>query len=94
MQYLIDQKVYANLEIGEPKITIQIPLNFEVNDFYIIDEEYFKHEEDIYDDINVYDPSKSTTHDIIEEFNSYQTYYFQSASLYKDNFILITKVMN
>ena len=91
MQYLIDQKVYANLEIGEPKITIQIPLNFEVNDFYIIDEVYFNHEEDIYDDINVYDPSKSNTHDIIEEFNSYQTYYFQSASLYKDNFYFNNK---
>ena len=91
MQYLIDQKVYANLEIGNPKVTIQIPLNFEVNDFYIIDKSFAKFEDNNYKDIQFYDLSKTDSHEQIEYYESYQTDYFLYASYDKDIFYFNNK---
>ena len=37
MQTIVSTKVYAIIEIGTPKKTIEIPIDFDSNDFYISD---------------------------------------------------------
>ena len=37
MQTFVSTKVYAIIEIGTPKKTIEIPIDFDSNDFYIPD---------------------------------------------------------
>ena len=54
MKNIIQQKVYANIEIGTPKKTIQIPLNFNSNDFFIVNSGEADFKPDFFSDMKFY----------------------------------------
>ena len=66
-EYYIEQRIYANLEIGEPKQIIQIPLNFDSNDFYIVDDDVFSNDSQKFSNFKFYDSDSSKDHNIIDE---------------------------
>ena len=90
---IIEQKLYANIEIGSPKKTIQIPLTFDSNDFYIVD--YYVYDrvtnKDRYSDISFYNSSDSWTFDFIENDYHYTGDNFDCASYTKDFFYFNNK---
>lgn len=61
MTNIILQRIYANIEIGTPKKTIQIPLLFDANEFFIGDNPIGKFDENFFTDLKFYDVSKSET---------------------------------
>ena len=67
IQYYIEQRAYANFEIGSPKQTVQIPLKFDSNDFYIIDNDILHNDTTRFSGFKLYDSSKSSNYMIIEE---------------------------
>ena len=66
-EYYIEQRIYANLEIGEPKQIIQIPLKFDSNDFYIVDDDFFLNDSQKFSNFKFYDSDSSKDHNIIDE---------------------------
>ena len=58
---IINKKLYAEIEIGIPKQTIEIPLDFNSNDFYISDFHFnnFDSNSKYFSDIKFYNSSKS-----------------------------------
>ena len=58
---ILNTKLYAEIEIGIPKQNIQLPLDFNTNDFYISDIplEYFESNSKLNSDLKFYDASKS-----------------------------------
>ena len=85
MRNIIQQNVYANIEIGVPKRIIQLPLKFDSNDFYIVNYDMVQKDSDKYDNIKVYNSSKSSSFDISDDI-----YYvgndFELATYNKDTF--------
>ena len=61
MNNTIIQRIYANIEIGTPKKTIQIPLLFDANEFFIGDNPKGQFDENFFNDLKFYDVSKSNT---------------------------------
>ena len=59
---LVKQQLYANIDIGTPKRTIQIPLAFESNDFYIADLPKNDYESDRFNDLMFYNATSSSTY--------------------------------
>ena len=86
MRNIIQQKVYANLEIGTPKKTIQIPLNLDSNDFFIVDSGDADFKPDYFSDIKFYDSSSSTSWIDLEEGDYKHADDFDMASYYKEIF--------
>ena len=87
MRNLVYTKVYADIEIGTPKEYIQIPLNFESNDFYISQnpkKDFFKKPEKL-DELKFYNYSNSKTCVIVEE-GEYNGDNFKLSKYYKDVF--------
>ena len=66
---IINTKLYAKIYIGIPKQNIEIPLDFNSNDFYIsdINFKYFDSNGKLYTDIKFYDSSKSTSLSSLED---------------------------
>ena len=87
MRNIVYSQVYANLEIGTPKKSIQIPLEFESNDFYISDnaKNQFLKEPDRWNEINFFNINNSDTCEIVEE-KEYDGDNFWSSKYYKDIF--------
>ena len=58
---IINTKLYAKIELGIPKQNIEIPLDFESNDFYISDINFINNDSkvELYPDIKYYDSYKS-----------------------------------
>ena len=58
---IINIKLYTQLSIGTPKQSIEIPLDFTSNDFYISDNpiEYFNKNSNLFSNIHFFDSSKS-----------------------------------
>ena len=61
MNNIIFQRIYANIEIGTPKKTIQIPLLFDANEFFIGDNPANHFDKDYFKDLKFYDVEKSET---------------------------------
>ena len=87
MRNIVYSQVYANLEIGTPKKSIQVPLEFESNDFYISDnaKNQFLKEPDRWNEINFFNINNSDTCEIVEE-KEYDGDNFWSSKYYKDIF--------
>lgn len=66
---IIFQRLYANIEIGTPKSTIQIPLLFDTNEFFIGDEPLNLFDNKSFSDLKFYSMSKSSSDE--EEDDSY-----------------------
>ena len=87
MRRLVYTKVYANFELGTPKQSAQIPLNFESNDFYISKNARLEFSKfpDYFDNLNFFNNSISTSCIKAEE-KSYDGDNFISSDYYKDVF--------
>ena len=87
MRNLVYTKVYANLEVGTPKESIQIPIEFESNDFYISEnarEKFLKYP-DKWDEIKFFNSTNSKTCEKVEE-EEYDGDNFDKSQYYKDIF--------
>ena len=58
MENIINQRVYANINIGTPKQEIQIPLLFDTNEFIIGDNPKDKFYEKDFSDLKFYSSAK------------------------------------
>ena len=58
---IINIKLYTELSVGTPKQSIEIPLDFTSNDFYISDNpiEYFNKNNNLFSNIHFFDSTKS-----------------------------------
>ena len=86
---LVKQQLYANIEIGTPKTTIQVPLAFESNDFFIADSPKNEYESDRFNDLMFYNSTSSSSYygdEDQEDYYSYQGDLFQVATYQKDIF--------
>ena len=90
MEYFVYQNAYANLEVGHPKQSIQIPLKFETNDFYIVDYDIFTEKDNYFSGYKLYNSSESNTHEEVD-WNFKDGDYFQMARLDKDIFYFNNK---
>jgi hypothetical protein len=62
MEYLIKQKLYANIEIGTPKKSVDLPLEFYSNDFYIGDNPKNYYNSTRFSEFNFYISNESKTY--------------------------------
>ena len=85
MEYYIDQLAYANFEIGSKRQKVQIPLKFDTNDFYIVDNSSFEYDPKKFSGYKMYDSDSSETHYIIEE-DLINGDAFELANYHKDDF--------
>ena len=93
MRNIIQQKVYVNIEIGTPKKTIQIPLNFNSNDFFIVNSGEADFKPDFFSDMKFYNSSSSTSWEDIEETDYKVGVDFFLQVIIKKFFILIMNNM-
>lgn len=89
-EYYVDQMAYANFEIGSKRQKVQIPLRFDTNEFYIVDNSSFIYDPKKFSGFKMYNLSNSETYDIIDEEMSYGEC-FQMAYYYKDDFYFNNK---
>jgi hypothetical protein len=61
MTNIIFQKVYANIKIGTPPQDVQIPLIFDSNEFYILDNPKVDYDSNKFNELKFYDAKKSST---------------------------------
>lgn len=59
MTNIIFQKVYVNIKIGVPSQDVHIPLNFDSNEFYVSDNPKAQYDENKFNELNFYEPTKS-----------------------------------
>jgi len=87
MRNIIYTKAYASLDLGSPKQSIQIPLDFDSNDFYISEHgKYeFSREPSKFADLKFYNSSSSNSCEKVEE-KIYDGDNFDYSSYYKDIF--------
>ena len=85
MQNIIQQNIYANIEIGIPKRLIQLPLKFDSNDFYIVNYDMIQKDSDKYAKIKVYNSSNSSSFDFSDDI-FYVGNDFELATFNKDIF--------
>ena len=92
MNNLIIQRLYATIELGSPKQTIQIPIEFNTNDFYISNS-YTLKEDPKYDKFKLeyFNEEASTTLKQFEEQDIYYGVNFLLASKEKDYFYFSDK---
>jgi hypothetical protein len=86
MTNIIYQRIYANIEIGTPKRTIQIALLFDTNEFFISDNPLNSFENRSFTDLKFYDTRLTSTDE--EEEDSYDSdycgEYFEQAKHMRD----------
>ena len=87
MRNMALSKVYVDIEIGTPKQSIQVPLDFDSNDFYITQnaQYHFSKNPDKFSDIKFYNSNNSETCEQVEE-EQYDGDNFASSLYYKDFF--------
>ena len=92
MRNIIDTKAYATIDLGTPKQSIQIPLNFDSNDFYISEQGKYEFSRDPskFADLQFYNSSSSNSCEKVEE-KLYDGDNFDYSSYYKDIFYFETK---
>ena len=80
---IINTKLYAEIEIGIPKQNIEIPLDFNSNDFYISDIHFknFYSNDKYFSDIKFYNSSKSIS------FFSLEDIYLDGNNFYLGNIL-------
>ena len=80
LEHYMKEKINLNLEIGTPKQEVQIPLSFEVSDFYIVDKEHLRESS-----INnkIFDNKKSSSFNILSTDIEY--FYNDDYSMYQDS---------
>jgi hypothetical protein len=89
MKNIVEQQLYANIEVGTPKKTIQLPLLFGSNDFYIMEQPLKDMPENRFSDIKVYDTNSSTLEEVDEDREDYYSYngdMFDFGIYHTDNF--------
>ena len=92
---ILIQKLYATIELGSPKQTIQIPIEFETNDFYIS-----KYETLVHDDkynlfkLEHFNEESSTSIEYLDEQEIYYGVNFFLATKSKDFFYFGNKKVN
>ena len=69
MQTIVSTKVYGSLEIGTPKKEIELPIDFNSNDFYISDNpiDFFEEKENLFSDIKFYSSLNSSSRIPLED---------------------------
>ena len=69
MKGIIYMKLYTSVELGTPKQSVQLPLQFYSNDFYISDDPTYRYsqEPDRFSNIKLFHKTSSTSLEIIEE---------------------------
>ena len=69
LQTIVSTKVYAIIEIGTPKKTIEIPIDFDSNDFYISDNpiKEFENNPKLFSDIKFYNSLESSSRIPLED---------------------------
>ena len=87
MRNLVYTKAYVEIEIGMPKQSIQVPLEFNSNDFYIAQNAkyHFSKSQQLFSDIKFFNPNNSETCEQVEEME-YEGDNFHSGLYYKDFF--------
>ena len=90
MNNIVIQRLYANIDIGTPRKTIQIPIVFNSNDFFIGDDPKKIYPENRFSDLKFY-KSDSTTLEQVEddssgEYYSYNGDIFEAGTYNRDNF--------
>ena len=91
---LVKQQLYANIDIGTPKRTIQIPLAFDSNDFYIADSPKKEYPSDRFNDLMFYNSTSSSSYEGDEDdehYYSFQGELFDSATYQRDKFYFNNK---
>ena len=90
-QSIVSTKVYASIEVGTPKKEIEIPLDFNSNDFYISDnpEQTFAENEKLFSDIKFYSGLNSSSRipleDIYLDGNNFYLGEYSMESFYFNN---------
>jgi hypothetical protein len=95
MRNLVDQKVYTNIDIGTPKKTVQLPLYFDSNDFFIGDNPIMP--EDRFSDLKFYNSKSSTLEDTDPDGDEYYAMngdMFEYGVYKKDNFYFNNQAYN
>ena len=90
MEYYVDQFAYANFEIGSNRQKVQIPLKFDTNDFYLVDNSSFEYDPKKFSGFKMYDSSISETHEVIDEDIKYGDA-FEMGTYHRDNFYFNNK---
>ena len=79
------ERIYANIEIGTPKKTIQIPLLFDANEFFIGDNPKRKFNKDDFTDLKFYNVSLSQTcREQADAYDEFCGVYFEQSSHMSD----------
>ena len=58
---IIAQKLYANIDIGSPRTTINVQLLFDTNEFFIVDNPKNTYDKRDFNDLKFYKPNESYT---------------------------------
>ena len=90
MEYYVDQLAYANFEIGSERQKVQIPLKFDTNDFYLVDNSSFAYDPKKFSGYKMYDSSISESHEIIDEDLTYGDA-FEIGTYHRDDFYFNNK---
>ena len=90
MTYIVNQRLYANIDIGTPRNTIQIPIVFNSNDFYIGNDPLKSFPENRFTDLKFYNSNSTTLEEVIDdgtgEYYSYNGELFEAGTYNRDNF--------
>lgn len=90
MQSIVSTKVYVDIDMGTPQQSVEIPLDFDSNDFYISDnpEKDFAEYPKLFSDIKFYNLSKSnskiTLEDIYYDGDNFELGEYCQESFYLD----------
>ena len=87
MEYLIKQKLYASIDIGTPKKSVDLPLEFYSNDFYIGNNPKNDYNSTRFSEFNYYNFSESNTYSRItdEDEFAYDGELFNMGMYVEDN---------
>lgn len=91
---LVEQQLYANIEIGTPKRMIQIPLAFDSNDFYIANSPKNEYESNRFNDLMFYNAESSSSYEGNEDDEDYYSYngdLFKVGTFQRDKFYFNNK---
>ena len=85
---IILQRVYANIDIGTPRKTINLALLFDTNEFFIADDPENLYEKGLFKDLKFYKKDESNTSKEEDDSGSFQCcgYYFSQCFYRHDKF--------
>ena len=97
MKNIVEQQLYINIDVGTPKKTIQLPLIFDSNDFYIMNQPLKDMPENRFSDMKVYDTNSSTLEEVDQGREDYYCYngdMFDFGIYHTDNFYFNNQTYN